>query len=463
MKYLRIANPGIADPTALTIMGVGTTRNSGITGSIGMFGSGSKLAAGLLLRNELAPVIISDTLQLHYGIAPVKVKDQDFRQVTVKYKGTDHTGKNRSATEALGYTLEWGVADWHDLTMAPREYVANAIDGTLAQGLSLDQVEIELTNHIRAKSGWTQVYIPTNPEIFKFYTELDLRFLHFKNAALMGRKLLPKLVPGEAKIRIYKHGVLVAVLDGPSVWDYNLGEELTLDESRNASEWAVKHAIAGALAHADSGALAVVIKQVGTAPNKAALIETTLTGDYLKARYDGNKDGRKKNWQDAFRLVAGEDGVASSGLAGVASHLVNKGKLPFVLPGNWIEALEEMDVPTENKVLTASEKTGETYSDPTPDMVRAVDEVWELLKSFDMTMGKEKPPVKGFVQMMVAGGQKRGEYRDGTVLLHNDIGTMSSLLRKVALEEVVHHVTGAGDMSRDLQDFMFRLAVMMAW
>ena len=45
---------------------------------------------------------------------------------------------------------------------------------------------------------------------------------------------------------------------------------------------------------------------------------------------------------------------------------------------------------------------------------------------------------------------------------HTDLGVgQSHMLLQVALEEVVHHVTGAGDMSRDLQDFLFRLVVKM--
>lgn len=449
-------------------MGVGATRNSEAAGTIGMFASGSKLAAGLLLRNHLAPTIITGNLHMTYGIKPIVVQGADYQRVTVKYKGVDLEGKNRSSTEDLGYTLEWGSMDWNDLTMAPREYVANAIDGVLTQGLSLDEVEIGLTDGIRAQRGWTQVYIPVNEDILRFYAELNLRFLHFGRRELLGRKLLPKLVPDEAKTRIYKHGVLVRIMDMPSVWDYNLGDELSLDESRNAAEWTVRHAISKALAYADAGGLALVIKMTATADNKKDLVEATLTADYLKSRYDTDTlDARRLTWQQAFKSVAGEFGVASSGLAGVDSHLENKGMKPFVVPSNWLDVFHEMQVPTENTVLSESEKAGETYSEPSADMLKALDEVWGLLESFDMTRGKEKPPVKGFVQLMVAGSQKMGEYRKidgvGTVLIHNDIGATSVMLRTTMLEELVHHITGAGDYSRDLQDFLFRLVVVMAF
>ncbi len=253
-------------------------------------------------------------------------------------------------------------------------------------------------------------------------------------------------------------------MDDPSVYAYNPGDDLRSDASRNASACAVKYAIATALANAAAGQLATVIKAVATSEKKAALVETSLSGDYLKDRYSsGTRDKRQEEWKEALKIAAGDDGVATTGLTGVASHIVGKGYKPFVLPANWVDVLKDMDAPTEDKVLSASEKAGEVLSDPTEDMVKALDEVWGWLTTFEMTNGKDKPPVKGFMTVMDAGTQKRGEYRDGTVLIHTDIGTgRSPLLLKVMLEEVVHHVTGAGDMSRDLQDFLFRLVVQMA-
>jgi len=460
MRYLRIASPGVADPTALTVMGVGSSRYSGRSDVIGQFASGSKLAAGLLLRRGLPPVVITGNLRMNYGSQPIQVDGLEFQQVTVKYSGTDLEGRSRTSTEDLGYTTEWGVADWDDVTMGPREYVANAIDSVTKQGISLEQVEVDLVDKIRAKAGWTQVYIPLNEEIQRFYEELNLRFLHFGRQDLLGKKMFPKVL-ADGKTRVYKKGVLVKVLDMPSVYDYNLGDELRLDESRNASDWDVKYAIAKSLANAVSSELAVVMKEVATAQDRLKLLETGLSGEYLRDQYAyDTKKQRQKEWQEAFRAVAGEQGVATGGLVGVASHIEAKGFVPFQMPSNWVDVLRDMDAPTEDKVLSASEKAGEVLSDATPDMIWAVDTVWGWLEAYGMTNGKAKPGVKGFMSIMDGGKQKRGEYRDGEVLLHTDIGTgRSPLLLKVSLEEVVHAITGAGDMSRDLQDFLFRLVV----
>ncbi len=459
-KFLRIASPGLVDPMSLTIVGVGASRYSGRSDVIGQFSSGSKLAATLLLRKGLAPTIITGNLRMAYGVRWFGLEGRRFGRVTVTYGGKDAEGKSRSTTEDRDYTTDWGEADWDDTTMGCREYVANGIDAILRQGLSLDELEITLVDTIRAKAGWTQVYIPVDADVLKFYHELDTRFLHFKRKDLLERKLLPKVVD-DGKTRIYKKGVLVKVLNEPSVFDYNLGEELRLDESRNASSWDVKYAMSKALSAAPAGDLAVVIKAVATAGNRAALVETSLSADDLKDRWnDDTKVARQERWQEAFRLVAGVQGVASAGLAGVASHIEAKGFEPFVMPSNWVDVLKDMGAPNEDEVLSASEKAGEVLSEPTADMVAALDEVWGWIVAYDMTNGLSKPDVQGFMSIMDAGGQKRGEYRNGVIMIHTDLGMgRSPLLLKVMLEEVVHHVTGAGDMSRDLQDFLFRLVV----
>lgn len=48
------------------------------------------------------------------------------------------------------------------------------------------------------------------------------------------------------------------------------------------------------------------------------------------------------------------------------------------------------------------------------------------------------------------------------VYLHNTLG-VGEMMYKVALEECVHYVTNSGDMSRDIQDWLFSLVTNMAY
>jgi hypothetical protein len=111
---------------------------------------------------------------------------------------------------------------------------------------------------------------------------------------------------------------------------------------------------------------------------------------------------------------------------------------------------------------------GRNVVDPTPDAQAAVDPVWVMLEEVGLTQGKVKPPVKCFTSILDAGAMLNGYYRDGTVFINADLGgsasvaspSLSDRLLKVALEEVVHFVTGgATDNSRDFQDFLLNLAV----
>ena len=100
----------------------------------------------------------------------------------------------------------------------------------------------------------------------------------------------------------------------------------------------------------------------------------------------------------------------------------------------------------------------------------------DLVKSQIHAGGRGKGTVYADAAMtskvMDGGGQTLGYYRDNTVFINQDIAGQGALqtgwhnltqqLLTTAMEEVVHHVTGAVDFSRDLQDFILNLSVYMA-
>ena len=138
-------------------------------------------------------------------------------------------------------------------------------------------------------------------------------------------------------------------------------------------------------------------------------------------------------------------------------------------PENLISAAGVYGVQTPASVLSVDEMVGRQISDATPDAQAAVDFVWSWLEETGLTNGKEKPPVKVFTSILDGGTMLNGFYRDGTVFLHEALGgtasefggrqALSDRLLHVALEEVVHYVTGATDNSRDFQNFLLDLAV----
>jgi hypothetical protein len=459
-----IRNPGVGDYRAFTLLGISTTRFAHRAGTIGMFGSGIKHGINTMLRHEHNPVICPGNLKMEFFVKPEIVDGTQFNRVCVKYSGKDIDGSSKTSTEDLGFTLEWGVHDWTKLHMGFREFISNAIDGAIMSGGTYKDVEIETVQSPRAKAGHTAIFLPFSQDIQNLWMSLKLLFLHFNHPEYLNKILLPKLNPGTKHVHIYKNGVLVKTIDAESIFDYNLGSELDLDESRNASEWDVRYACSKALADADISDLAKVMEGLNKNPE---LWESKLDSGYLYSSYIGDsvKEVRSKKWKQAASAVFGEEAVISTTkLAPVAQFVAQKGFKPIVMPPSFATAMEGYGVPTDKSVLSGMELEGKIEVAASADMNKAVDMVWELLGKLNLQNGKEKPVVKGFTLIMEGGCQKLGECtRDGTVWLHKDIGGMSPILMQTALEEVVHHVTGAGDMSRDIQDFLFRMVVALVW
>jgi len=460
-QYLMIRNPGVADPCAFTLLGVSTTRSAGATGTIGQYGSGSKNGLALLLRKNHDVAICPGTLKMFFFSKPRMVSGQQFNQVCVKYGGKDFDGTLKSATEDLGFTLEWGVQDWTKIAMAFREFVANAIDGATIAGGSYKDVEFEVVDKVRAKEGHTAVFLPLTPEIQECWTQLGTLFLHYSQPHLLNTKILPKLGTGK-NVLIYKKGVLVSRVEEESVFDYNLGDELALDESRNAQVWDVRYACSKAISTAEAGDLAKILK---SQIEGRKVFESKLETSYVHNEYDNKevKKTRSDKFKAAFKTVAGDNAVLVSGKKAVSDFVQKKGFEPVKIEGNWFQTLQQLGIQTEDDVLDGLEKEGFTESEATPDTLKALDMVWNLLETYGKLNGREKPPVKCFNPIMSGEAQTGGMYKNGIVYIHTDHATMGYTLLKAMLEEVAHHTTGATDMSRDLQDYLFRLIVEIAF
>ena len=248
------------------------------------------------------------------------------------------------------------------------------------------------------------------------------------------------------------------------MFDYNLGDELDLDESRNARKWDVDYAIAHALREATPEQLATILMALIANPD---LYEGTLNASYLgQNNYEETeiKERRKKSFTKAWQAVAGDEGVVIDPNSKATSHFVaEKGYNPVVVPTVWAQALSSYEVPSQTSVLTKSEQEGKVTLEATEEMKAAVAQVWNVLETFQLTNGKAMPGVKGFYSILDGGAQLWGYWMPGSteVCIHKDL--TGPMLLKCALEEVAHYVTEATDNSRDFQDFLMRVIIAMAF
>ena len=519
VAFLMIQNPGVAPSEAFTLLGASTKRSSDNSGTIGKFGTGNKQGVAVLLRNDLAPVVFAGSLKMEFGTRQQTVNDglrnTAFNRVVVKFGGKDSTGTSRSSTEDLGFVLEHGSADWSSVDLALREFVSNSLDRATEEGefafirdylkeqgsefeenfrlgnyeeknqtkLALAEyrstatdyknVVIDVVNEgsVRAKAGFTRIFVPLTQEVLEFYNNLGKWFLHFSEPESLNKTILPKTNRnlGDRKSAvIYRRGVRVREFessDTPSLYDYNL-ENLKLDESRRVDDWYVQYEAAQAFANADKETIARLWQSFLDGGNP--FWEHSFSSYGLETGL--SNQAQNDVWNDAFEDVAGEFSVLSTAEGGEMA--ARKGHKVIVAPQAFVQAAEKRGLRTPAKVLSDDDKAGRTILDATPDSIAAVEFAWNLVEKYGLTNGQSKPLVKTFRKIMDGGGQTLGFYKDNTVFINQDIAGNGSLslgwhgltqqLLVTAIEEVAHHVTKSADFSRDFQDFTLNLMVYMA-
>lgn len=464
MNYLMVRNIGTTDYRALTVLGVSTTRSehNKNTGLIGKFGSGTKQSVALLLRHGIRPIIYSGNLCMESFIAPEIISGQTFNRIKVKYSGQTEDGKTKNTTEDLGFVAEYGAEDWTQLAMAYREFVSNAIDASITNGLSYSNVEFAIVEKPRAKKGCTSVFIPYTAEIEQVHMQLGKMFLHFSTPEQLGNKLIPKRNASQDLIYVYKRGVLVNQLKGKSLFDYNFGDELDLDECRNARDSDVREKAAYAIRDASVSDIATVLRGV---MQNADIFESAKLYNYdLTSIYCSKEvaETRKKKFQAAWDMVAGDKAVMST-LPSMEGFIRNKGFTPVHMNSNtWFRALESYGILSETAILDDMERKEHVPAEVTPAQQEALDWAWNLVVTFGMHNNQKKPELRSYRPLREGGSQQLGccDMTNGIIWLHAELGGAD--LKKTALHEMVHHCTKAEDCSTDYQDFLLRLTTLIA-
>lgn len=435
MQYLTIKNRGVCPIEGFTVLGVSTAR--GNEGSIGQFGSGSKHGVLTCLRMGLNPVIYLDKEKIQFHTEPATLPGgHTYNKVFMK-QGT-------KAPRELSMALEYGELDWDGVEMALREFVSNALD---AVDGNPNEVSFKVVERIHPEEGCTVVGIPLTPDVQRFYNELKTRFLHFAGPKEMGKKIIEKQKASPAKV--YRKGVLVRDIDEGmnSLFDYNFGSELRIDEACNLDSYSVKASIVTLLCN-DDDALGKVLEALSDNGN---LLEAELDAYYLKSHLRGSNI--KRVWKETFGDKAVL--VPSSCLPDMVAGAVTKGFNPIrIHSGSWSSTLAGVGIPSLFSVLDDMNDEGHKISPATTKCQKCCDNVWKFLSVYGLTKGKTKPPVKMFMPVMNGGSTTHGYYKGGVVYISPDSATS----KKVMVEELAHYITGACDMTRDFQDYAFRVA-----
>ena len=475
MNYLLIPTPGVAPVEGYTRLGMSTTRDCGVEGTIGQFGSGAKHAINVLLRAGIKFWIYCGPTRLDFFTVEDYIDDglsgKTIKRVCCKLGGT--------STKVIdcGWCLDFGAIDWNETAMALREFIANAIDRTIRQTGDFQQAKEDAHLRVipidesqrRACNGYTRIYVEMTADVQKFYGELPKRFLHFsEHPEQVNQTLLPKAGRnlGESQSpMIYRGGVLVREIKEtkyPSLYDYNFDpKDLTIDECRNSNEYHTRAACAKAIRCADTDTIATIYESLIAIKQT---FESELDPYYLLPTYQTPTDQEKKRWQDGWERVAGDAVLGDLEASHVNDFANRKGfKVKSIQKPEWVRTAARLGIKTSSTVLSENERAGKEHLAASASALQAVDIAWGWLLGLEMTEGKPKPRVACYRDLMNAEKSVMGYYEDGTVFLREDISdSVSKYSLKVALEELVHYVTGATDCSRDFQSFLLDVIVEMA-
>jgi hypothetical protein len=468
MNYLLIQNIGNAPVEGYTLLGMTTTRDCGVAGTSGQFGSGAKHAINVLLRAGMKFWIYCGKNRLEFYTKDVTVND-GLVEKAVRRVMCRLSGPTSNRVIDCGWVLDFGAIDWNETSMALREFVSNAIDRTIRQeGGFVEPIKNgnlavipQTEDQRRAKDGYTRIYVEMTPEVQKYFGELPKRFLHFSsNPGQVAQGLLLKAdrnLGNGLTPMIYRCGILVREISetkDPSLFDYNFEpSELSIDECRNSSEYSTRAECARKLRKASADVLTVVYASL---IQGAQTFESNLDQHYLCPSWDTPQEEEKKNWQEGWEQASEGAVLCDEEATQTVKFVQRKGhKAQTVKASAWVGAAEQFGVKTATAILDAGEQKGRETIPASHAAIKAVDIAWSWMEQLEMTQGKDKPLVACYRDIMSAESSVMGYQADGMVYLREDISdAVTKFTLKVAYEEVVHYITGATDNSRDFQNFL---------
>ncbi len=265
--------------------------------------------------------------------------------------------------------------------------------------------------------------------------------------------------------RVYRKGVLVGQFGNRSLFDYNL-KDITLNESRNVDSYTAQTTCARALG--TCGYTRALNQFIAAKVSEQEVWETEFSEYYLKPDNTYSLSAERKAaanlaWSNAIKETLGDSVVCETE---TTHRMIAARGLPVVaLKGDFASLLKQYGAKSSDGVLNVHELEGRELTAATENVLRTLDRVWQMLLDVDMTMGKDKPAVQCFHQNTLSEGASYGYYRfgDSCVYIRSDISEdVGMQLFTTMIEEVAHYITQSNDMTRDFQEFAFKLAAKLA-
>jgi hypothetical protein len=373
-------------------------------------------------------------------------------------------------TAPLPISLDYGQQDWDDPIMGVREFVSNALDAALAQGLGTNSVRVERYDTVpKGEAGCTRVFIPLRDTVADFLNHLGDYFLHFWRVGGEKVNLIPHKEGEDRPARIYRRGVFVREIQSNSsamaskaLFDYNL-HDVQIDEARKLNDYSVRKECAHTLTqYGEASDLARVLREFICG-------RSCWEGEYqhwdLRDHSGINTFGK---WKEAIALVLPANHVFSP--LELAPYVIDAGFHPIITPQGWYEVLRIRAYnKTADGVLDDNAKEGRKLIAATPAMHNAVNWAYNIIAAFDALAEYRKcPTVAAFTEPRQGEKIRLGFYdhSEKKVYFNHEVyGQLPEPNRGMlttALHELAHHCSGASDNTREFEDWLIRLIVNIA-
>lgn len=458
---LKIQNKVKSIPSVELLRLLGASSSRGVQENIGQFGSGFPYMLAVVARDNvevfrsLKVCMGKDVFTYDYKIHETK----DSRGETSKHAEIVMVKQNGPKANT-GIDIGFGALDWTSVTMGVRELISNAIDGSRSFDGTTNHVTVELlpdSAFTRAKDGYITVYMKTTPEIERYVRDLHKYFICLL-PEYTGKKVLVNYDGGPA--RVYRKGVLVGEFGNKSLFHYDLSD-INLKESRNVDSYEAKQRACQAIMRgSDESIMKVFIDGAILNREDSSFWESEFSEYDIKWNNIYATEQSKKTWKSAVHASVGDSVIAENDVA--ARMVVAKGKRVIRVAGDIAKALEAGGLKSSAQVLDVHELQGNEIVPATANTVQVFNRVWNTCEGLGVTLSKSKPGCFGFVQNTISEGAKFGYYDNGNIYIRSDISEdHGANLLQTVIEEVSHHITGASDMTRDFQDFAFKLVALM--
>ena len=422
--YLCIRNAGIAPIQSFTVLGLSSAR--GKADKIGQFGSGSKHGVNLLMRNNIIPIIYLGNDKLEFSYRKEFMGDTEYSQVEYTFKGEK---------KDAGFALEFGALDWDNIEMAIREFISNAIDSS-----GSENILIEIVSSVEPVNDFTSVYIPLNDQIRSYYNNLDKYFLHFSEDKSTTSVFENRYENG----RIYRKGVFVREC-GKSLFSYNFGDDVKIDESRNMQDYSMFNKMGSELNKKENAEMYKTLLR--KYDSEIQYTEFAISQYYLTVR------------PVLFQEVFGKDYMFTSSET-IFDICKNKGLNVYLvknMEGFFTNASNAEDY------LSTAEKSGIKESKASTDTMRCFRKVWNKLQNANLTNDKPVPVVVEFSEPPKGPNNsvRMGFWCPNTNKIYINSDYTCNI--KVMLEECAHYITRSSDGSREFQQFAFNVAAIIGF